>query len=789
MSKLAGFLSLPNNQGEIVSLRINGVDAGSYVLLERYDKVLMEKQNEVHSSIFKIDEAAFITLDKKKNHRLFEYNFSQHINYSAAMWKNRTKDSGSTEEHRALLHHVFEILTRNEILNDSDYSRLEYFINMDDYAWQSAFNFLFGAHLDAPHNALIYYDTVTGQFRPLLVDPDFQRLKYENIDDGNTRLNFQIILNKLVTNKKFIKIRNEKLHYLISNKEKIFEIFDNVFENSKKYYIGDGLLPAKSIEFGGKLSSSMNGPLYYFIYYAYKSSLEERFNLISQYLDISNDTPSFPKQETYKYQHPLSSVLITHKKNHLLLSFRHNQEKPLYLKGMSFKQNSQNESLTDNITPSFVDNNLGHTYIPGLTDTENDSLTWSLNDISLKLEQNSEVQFKILSPLISSMRKFEFQIQDENGDYLPKNRIIERIADERFLLDIPEGGPNVLEVFFKNSNINVRLKGKKIVVESGEYNIFNSIIIPKGYQLIIPSATKFRFNQNTWFVSYSPVKVNGTEESPVIFQADIPSNNWNGFLVFQTNQQGSIRNTINHFILKDGKSGSFNGIPVTGALLFSESDVTIMNSLFVNAGLDDSLNVKRSDLIVENNVFLYAPSDAIDIDWGTGRVKQNYIYNAGGDGIDVSGSNELTITGNLISFNKDKGISVGERSNLKAEDNVMIGNYYGAVSKDISNFFLKGNVIIENNIGLAAYRKKSFFGGAEIISINNYLINNEKDLYTDSESSINHNINKLPKIKFKEMEPSSYESPLDILNWISNEVLPNNINMPVDLWKKQVGQN
>ena len=87
------------------------------------------------------------------------------------------------------------------------------------------------------------------------------------------------------------------------------------------------------------------------------------------------------------------------------------------------------------------------------------------------------------------------------------------------------------------------------------------------------------------------------------------------------------------------------------------------------------------------------------------------MINSGNDCIDLSSGNYLIKNANLKKCN-DKGISLGENSNLLINNASISDSKIGLVSKDSSKLFLKSGEISNSEICLAAYRKKQeFYGG------------------------------------------------------------------------------
>ena len=78
-----------------------------------------------------------------------------------------------------------------------------------------------------------------------------------------------------------------------------------------------------------------------------------------------------------------------------------------------------------------------------------------------------------------------------------------------------------------------------------------------------------------------------------------------------------------------------------------------------------------------------------------------------GDGIDLSGSDRVTIEGAQIANMGDKGVSIGEAcSNIEIKKTTIWKTNLGIASKDHSSARISDSVIYGTSIGLDLYRKK-----------------------------------------------------------------------------------
>ena len=93
------------------------------------------------------------------------------------------------------------------------------------------------------------------------------------------------------------------------------------------------------------------------------------------------------------------------------------------------------------------------------------------------------------------------------------------------------------------------------------------------------------------------------------------------------------------------------------------------------------------------------------MDLGTGLVKGNIFLDHLDDGIDLGSAGPIDIRDNIIIGSGDKGVSVGEESNVIVSNNILAHNNIGLANKDGSIAALSGNFYRKNNIGVSVYKK------------------------------------------------------------------------------------
>ena len=148
-----------------------------------------------------------------------------------------------------------------------------------------------------------------------------------------------------------------------------------------------------------------------------------------------------------------------------------------------------------------------------------------------------------------------------------------------------------------------------------------------------------------------------------------------------------------------------------------------------NADYDDMIhiiyceNIKILNTKIENSF-----GDAIDVDLSENITFDNVeILNSKNDGLDFMESKAI-IRNSKISFSGDKGISVGENSNIKIYNSKIKFSDIGLASKDHSKAYVYNSLLENNNTQLSVYKKNwRYKSSGEIISIRNKLNNKNKN--------------------------------------------------------------
>lgn len=264
--------------------------------------------------------------------------------------------------------------------------------------------------------------------------------------------------------------------------------------------------------------------------------------------------------------------------------------------------------------------------------------------------------------------------------------------------------------------MNVSRTEGRIVVHRGDYALKRDILLPKGLKLVIEAGTKLRLGSNRALVSFDGIDILGTESDPVTITSIKPNEPFGSVGVLGDRTATS---TIRHLRLSNGNERWVNGVYFSGALsLHYNGQVEVVDSVIERNHADDGLNVKYGEINIQRCLFRDNAADQVDLDLCDGTVADSrflieQLRDANGDGLDVSGST-IVVQGCRFEGFADKGMSVGEASNMVCRDNRYLANTVGIAVKDSSNVCLTENLFSANTVDVDVFQKKTIFAGGSV---------------------------------------------------------------------------
>lgn len=294
---------------------------------------------------------------------------------------------------------------------------------------------------------------------------------------------------------------------------------------------------------------------------------------------------------------------------------------------------------------------------------------------------------------------------------------------------------SILEGIAKRTKAFVR--GDTLVFPRGRYIIASDLTIPYGHAVVMEQGARIEVAAGASVMVQGPLHVRGTKRNPVFIRAADERAPFGSFAVVG---DGTIDVRIEGLQMSGGSEGWINAVRASGMLAIHGAARTFLNDCIISGSQgEDLLNIKGGEVLLRDCIFEDGHADLVDLDRCTGRVDKCLFRNtsgdANGDGLDMSAS-RILVTACAFSRLNDKGISVGEASQLLVMDSRFEGNASGLVAKDLSVAYASGNRFTGNKTAFAAYRKKPIYGGARLVRYANELDANARDEHADEYSAI-----------------------------------------------------
>ena len=294
---------------------------------------------------------------------------------------------------------------------------------------------------------------------------------------------------------------------------------------------------------------------------------------------------------------------------------------------------------------------------------------------------------------------------------------------------------NFFEFFDKKDN--------QLFLKNKFTKINKNIFIPKGYEVVIRGGEVILLENNSFIFSNSHWKIGDSNQRTLI--KGKKENLGGGLIVYDTQNQSHIINCDFEYLvgLKKNEFLSDNDFYqerlIMGSINFFQTNVTIENTKFENIFSEDAVNIVSSNYSINGTFFENIKSDAIDIDFSNGNITSSEFLNIQNDAIDFSGSKSEIYQ---IRFKNvgDKGVSVGENSNIKINQVKGQNSVVGIATKDGSKTVAKNISFTNIDYPFASYQKKKAYEYGKLYLENFSTKNFKKEFINDSNSLIIDNI-------------------------------------------------
>ena len=336
-----------------------------------------------------------------------------------------------------------------------------------------------------------------------------------------------------------------------------------------------------------------------------------------------------------------------------------------------------------------------------------------------------------------------------------------------------------------------------LTAENSPYIVEGTINIEPNVELNIKSGVKLLMGENSKIIVQGALNLLGNENSyvEILTNESTQAGDWSSIYFYNATDTSHLKfvklsgaNVLLEPVLQPAAINSLNSNIILDHLEIREvnfpifivgGSIVLSNSKISAQSTCDYINVKSGNAIVKDNYFygnIFSDTDAIDYDGVTnGIIANNKIYNFIGynsDGIDIGeGTTGLEIYDNKIYNSRDKGISVGQKSDVHIYNNLIVGCYYGIGVKDSSLAVLENNTFYGNSISINSFEKNYKHGGGNVEARNCIL----------SESKISStNVDGLSKLKV-DYSISDTDVLLGVSNLFDNPLFADRFNYNFEL--------
>ncbi len=247
---------------------------------------------------------------------------------------------------------------------------------------------------------------------------------------------------------------------------------------------------------------------------------------------------------------------------------------------------------------------------------------------------------------------------------------------------------------------------------SGQMRLDHSLAVPQGVPVVFEPGLLLRLGADVSLIIRGDLSSLGSSERPIVIAAAEPRQPFDTLAVLGRAQRPTqVR--VRHTTVDGGQEGDFLGVHFSGAFSIYGGDLEMHHSRILNAAGEDGLNVKYGATQLHHTVFENTWGDALDLDFSNAELSHNRVRHSGGDGFDFSGST-VQVYDCTFEDIADKGLSVGENSQVKAWRNSFRRATTGIAVKDLSEAELQDNSYMDLEVAIAIYQKKQVFASGRV---------------------------------------------------------------------------
>ena len=658
INKIASDYGLLSPHGKMVILKINNITIGQFMMVEHHDKEWFEKRHQITNfTMLKSND----DWDRKEN-----TSGSAHISESDKVIENKEFKTTSLQYDVAIgaLDNLLRFVDEKNIIG------IKSLIDQDYAARFLALNVLANnSHPLTGDNLRYVYDHTRGNFKFIFrIEDTIKPIKKSLIDFNSSWFTSypyyssnMDLFKILIQDSSFRNLRDKYLIELVRDKKSIMKMARNTYTDN--YQV--------------QLSSNSSLRRYNFNKKNYLQTISENIDKISNYLNYSK-------------------VFITIEND-----FNNSGKRKIRV-----------------LNDGFVPLNLKEIVLES-PDLENikklDNFLIESPDLNDKLKEIRAIQTVYLESN-KKIKKISLLNKITNKPVSNDDIYINHLKN----LDISLTKDN-LDILIKN-NIIFEVKNNELHIKKGNYKINEDIIFPSHLPIVINSGTVFLISPKKTILFKSNLTLKGTSFDPIIVKRLDQESPFGTMAIIGKTKKIDVK--ISNLHIEGGSEGFLGGVTFLGQLSIHNANVSMQDSLIKNSSSDDGMNIRNSSILIENSTFIDNFADQVDLDFCTGEVSNNSfiisnqnksrLRDSNGDGLDLSGS-KVNLNKNTFTNFADKGVSIGENSNILAIKNSFFDNSSAMTVKDGSSLYSISNIFKSNNFDYSIYIKKRFYEAPKIM--------------------------------------------------------------------------
>jgi hypothetical protein len=276
------------------------------------------------------------------------------------------------------------------------------------------------------------------------------------------------------------------------------------------------------------------------------------------------------------------------------------------------------------------------------------------------------------------------------------------------------------------------------------YYTSGDVIISANTTLQVEEGVEIYMSEDASIVVYGGLRINGTEQSPVILKPNDYAPHW-GAMCFVNASDSSVLSNLTLSSATKGTDFSRDKAAISAyhsrlsitnlrvedsqSPIFTQYGKIVIKDCYLESDVPgDLINIKYAESALVENCLLVGndefDSDGIDYDQISGGIiRGNRIYNFYGfnsDAIDLGeGSQNIFIENNIIYNIDDKGISIGHGSTAEIRRNLIANCGQGVGIKDENSYgYIEHCTFYANRYGIACFEKNIGVGGGAADVVN-----------------------------------------------------------------------